>query len=98
MVVLVLIFFILSKFGVVRFGRSSCNDSKNESIKQLIRDQNASTRKVVYEMKQQQEIHQAVLDNTMEHFEKGIDKMVGVLSEVQQDISKFLSERKNGKD
>lgn len=91
----------LNKFGVIRFRRSCRGDKTvsvrdDEVIKQLIRDQNQETRKVVYEMKQQQEVHQAVMDNTLEHFEKGIDKMVNVLSEVHQDISAALSARKNG--
>lgn len=91
----------LNKFGVIRF-RRSCRDKTSlvyddETIKQLIRDQNQETRKVVYEMKQQQEVHQAVMDNTLVHFEKGIDKMVDVLSEVQRDIKQALiSARKNG--
>ncbi len=98
-IVFILILFFLIKSGIIKFRNS--NDTPlpkpDEKIKQLIRDQSAETRKVVYEMKQQQEVHQAVVDNTLAHFEKGIDKMVGVLSEVQQDIAKFLSERKHGK-
>jgi len=93
----------LNKFGVIRFKRSHHDKTSSvpvrddEPIKQLIRDQNQETRKVVYEMKQEQQIHQAVLDNTLVHFEKGIDKMVDVLSEVQQDIKQALiSARKNG--
>lgn len=89
--------FFLKKAKVINF--KSGSNGKTEKVKceecianfkDFTRGQFAETRKVVYEMKQQQEIHAAVLDNTLKHFEKGIDKMVNVLSDIKVEIKKAV--------
>lgn len=102
----VAIVFVMKRHGIIKVGngggestRANGNGGKIDinSLKDFMRDQHAMSRKVLYDIKQAQELNHAITKNTLEHFSKAVDKMMDSFGEMKEDVSKMLDSMRTKK-